>query len=141
MRVVKLNGEAPGLILLELTQSRMGKIIRIAAKFCDNLSAYGYDDWYLPAKDETAKAIKDHFSNFTSSMSAGDVLRRYWSSTEVPPTKVMGRLTAYRATLTVMNKSNGAMGFTDENPSRFTIRQCDASFRLPDSYYCLLWSG
>ncbi len=45
------------------------------AIICSNLSAFGYDDWYLPSIDEL-RAIHD--AGFLS----GDRIEHYWSSTE-----------------------------------------------------------
>ncbi|RME05415.1 MAG: hypothetical protein D6816_08955, partial [Bacteroidetes bacterium] len=48
-----------------------------AAKLCDDLVAYGYDDWYLPAAGELKFAYSQTFLNFENT---GIVA--YWSSTE-----------------------------------------------------------
>jgi hypothetical protein len=47
-----------------------------AAKLCSDLSLGGYNDWYLPSKDELHKLFesKDLIGAFA--------LERYWSSTE-----------------------------------------------------------
>lgn len=48
----------------------------IAAKFCDELDSYGYDDWYLPAVEELSAMYdqKELIGNF--------IEKSYWSSTE-----------------------------------------------------------
>lgn len=48
-----------------------------AAYMCDTLSAYGYTDWYLPARDELNKLYENKESLGSSVMEA-----QYWSSTE-----------------------------------------------------------
>ncbi len=47
-----------------------------AAQYCDNLVSEGFDDWYLPAKDELNAVYenKDEIGGFTYNF--------YWSSTE-----------------------------------------------------------
>ncbi len=47
-----------------------------AAYVCDTLSAYGYDDWYLPSKQELSAL----FSNYDKLIDLGS--DNYWSSTE-----------------------------------------------------------
>ena len=52
----------------------------IAAKLCLDLVLNGYDDWFLPSKDELWQLFlhKDIVGSFAS-----DVTAPYWSSTEV----------------------------------------------------------
>jgi len=52
----------------------------IAARLCANLELNGYDDWFLPSKDELNKLYvsKDLIGGFTDSGSQ----TRYWSSSE-----------------------------------------------------------
>ncbi|MFO7791236.1 MAG: DUF1566 domain-containing protein [Bacteroidales bacterium] len=47
-----------------------------AAYMCDTMTAYGYDDWYLPSKDELNAIYqqKDTLGSFSEDF--------YWSSTE-----------------------------------------------------------
>ena len=54
-------------------------ISNIAARLCSDLVLNGYDDWYLPSKDELYQLYlkKDIVGNF-----ATDVEAPYWSSTE-----------------------------------------------------------
>jgi hypothetical protein len=56
-----------------------------AAKLCSDLEAYGYDDWYLPAKDELNAIYdeKDVIGGFSSAY--------YWSSTEYNSTDAWGQ--------------------------------------------------
>ena len=48
-----------------------------AAYLCDTLTAYGYDDWYLPARDELAEVYynRDEIGGFGTTS--------YWTSTEI----------------------------------------------------------
>ena len=50
--------------------------VMYAAKLCESLNAFGFDDWYLPSKNELNAIYlkKDASLNFTNSY--------YWSSTE-----------------------------------------------------------
>lgn len=50
-----------------------------AAKICANLNAYGYDDWYLPSKDELVNIAIAIGNNGSFNTSAGSW---YWSSTQ-----------------------------------------------------------
>ncbi|MBA7516910.1 hypothetical protein ES705_08959 [subsurface metagenome] len=56
-----------------------------AAKLCADLVAYGYDDWYLPAKDELNAIYleKDLIEGFSPAY--------YWSSTEYNNTDAWGQ--------------------------------------------------
>lgn len=48
-----------------------------AAQYCENLSVNGYDDWYLPARDELNVVRNAH-----STIGGFDYANPYWSSTE-----------------------------------------------------------
>ena len=50
-----------------------------AAKLCDNLSAFGYDDWYLPSKYELDAVYKQSYLMDNLEQISGYL---YWSSTE-----------------------------------------------------------
>ena len=52
-----------------------------AAKYCYDLVRNGYDDWFLPSKDELKKLYlnKDAIGGFSTS----DYWTFYWSSTQV----------------------------------------------------------
>ncbi len=50
-----------------------------AAKYCDELDDYGYDDWYLPAINELKELYK-HKAEIGNIKDGG-----YWSSTEYTP--------------------------------------------------------
>lgn len=56
-----------------------------AAKLCDTLVAYGYDDWYLPSKNELNAIYQDKeaIGGFSSAF--------YWSSTEYNNTNAWGQ--------------------------------------------------
>ena len=56
-----------------------------AAKICADLVAYGYDDWYLPSKDELNALYqnKDEIKGFSDTY--------YWSSTEYNETDAWGQ--------------------------------------------------
>lgn len=49
----------------------------INAKYCDDLNAYGYSDWYLPAIEELDSVLRKHVWLYSFE-------KKYWSSTEVP---------------------------------------------------------
>lgn len=53
--------------------------IQTAARLCSDLVLNGYDDWFLPSKDELYQLFlkKDIVGNF-----ANDVVAPYWTSTE-----------------------------------------------------------
>ncbi|HPD64556.1 MAG TPA: DUF1566 domain-containing protein [Bacteroidia bacterium] len=55
---------------------KLGKTKNYAARVCDDLVAYGYDDWYLPSRDELMAIFekKDDVGKFLNSY--------YWTSTE-----------------------------------------------------------
>jgi hypothetical protein len=50
-----------------------------AARLCADLSISGYNDWYLPSKDELNKLYLNR--GFIGGFTTGN----YWSSTEVTP--------------------------------------------------------
>lgn len=52
-----------------------------AAKICDDLSAYGFDDWYLPSRAELDAIYKQNY------LIADYTLEGYWSSTETATNK------------------------------------------------------
>ena len=54
----------------------------IAARLCNDLVLNGYDDWYLPSKDELSRLIANLYSHY-----AGVDL---WSSSEYNATEVWG---------------------------------------------------
>lgn len=70
-----------------------------AAKLCDDLSAFGYDDWYLPSRAELDAIVKQNY------LIADYELDSYWSSTE-----------------TTSNKA-WSLDFTDGSPSDITKNQ------------------
>lgn len=61
--------------LLTYYQGQPREELGIAAKYCDDLQAYGFTDWYLPSIVEIDSAV----SKFDLLKSSGEV---YWSSTE-----------------------------------------------------------
>jgi len=62
----------------------------IAAKLCADLSLGGYDDWYLPSKDEinelwiNAEAVANNGNDFVVNIG-------YWTSTEISATLAIAR--------------------------------------------------
>ncbi len=70
------SGEAKTEIVGSSPTEVVGACISGAAYYCDNLDEGGYDDWFLPSKDELNKLYlsKDTVGGFT-----GDY---YWSSSE-----------------------------------------------------------
>lgn len=52
-----------------------------AAKVCDDLSAFGHDDWYLPSRAELDAIVKQNY------LIADYELDGYWSSTETTSNK------------------------------------------------------
>lgn len=70
-----IDGYNNTLALVERYENHIGEAYYEAAKYCNSLIAFGYDDWYLPAFDE-----------LTSIASSGDIYlpdEQYWSSTEL----------------------------------------------------------
>lgn len=47
----------------------------LAAKYCHELNAYDYSDWYLPAIEELDSVLRNHAWLYTQ-------IKSYWSSTE-----------------------------------------------------------
>ena len=64
-----------------------------AAKLCDDLVAYGYDDWYLPSAGELLFAATQTNLSFNSNTF-------YWSSSERSSTRAWGYLNSF------INQSN-----------------------------------
>ncbi len=56
-----------------------------AAQICEDLVAFGYDDWYLPAKDELNAIYQD------KEAIGGFAYAYYWSSTEYSNTDAWGQ--------------------------------------------------
>ena len=56
----------------------------IAARICDDLVLGGFDDWYLPSKDELNKLYQNRVAI------GGFAIDRYWSSSESPNTIFVG---------------------------------------------------
>ena len=54
------------------------RISDYAAKLCEDLESGGYDDWFLPSKDELNKM----YENLYSEGVGGFAPDRYWSSSE-----------------------------------------------------------
>jgi hypothetical protein len=53
-----------------------------AARYCENLAAYGKSDWFLPAKDELNKiGVSRAVANISSTLDRTG--RWYWSSSEL----------------------------------------------------------
>ncbi|ELR71047.1 hypothetical protein C900_03177 [Fulvivirga imtechensis AK7] len=55
-----------------------------AAKLCDDLNAYGYDDWYLPSRAELDAVFKQNYLISDYSLEA------YWTSTELTTNMAWG---------------------------------------------------
>jgi hypothetical protein len=70
-----------------------------AASICDSMTAYGYTDWYLPAKNEL-EAIYQHFS-----ATSGIFQSTYWSSTESSADEAW-KMDFSEAELQIATKSN-----------------------------------
>jgi hypothetical protein len=70
------NGKAYTAYLANLTASSLAPYR--AAKYCANLVALGYSDWYLPSKDE----LKMLYTNLGPAPARGFKNYYYWSSSE-----------------------------------------------------------
>ena len=58
------------------------------AKYCNDLNAYGYSDWYLPAIVELDSVLRNHVWLYTH-------LKTYWSSTEYQSDAMFGYIIDY----------------------------------------------
>jgi hypothetical protein len=73
--------------------NQLGSTADYAAKFCSDLNCGGYDDWFLPSKDEL-KAIWDNLvddGTGANSGAGGFAENTYWSSSEANSTNAIGR--------------------------------------------------
>jgi hypothetical protein len=59
----------------------LGDAYNYAAKLCDNLELNGYNDWFLPSKDELHTLYMFYVQNET--LIGGFAEARYWSSSEI----------------------------------------------------------
>jgi len=74
----------------------------IAAKFCDDLTSGGYDDWFLPSIDELNKLYLNLHQNDLSDFHGS----HYWSSTQHSTAHLAGAHALY------LNFGNGAYDYT-----------------------------
>jgi hypothetical protein len=78
----------------------------INAKYCSDLNAYGYTDWYLPAIEELDSVLRKHFWLYSHT-------KEYWSSTEDQTYPMFAYYSTYtnpedtRLTYQTQNKSHG----------------------------------
>ena len=77
-----------------------------AAKLCDDLVLGGYNDWYLPSKDE----LNQLYLNKTEIGGFGDI-QSYWSSSEI------NNLAAWRQYF-----GNGTQGGSSKNNTTYSVR-------------------
>jgi hypothetical protein len=76
---VKINGTSAVIGSGKSNTDSIAKYLKgnYAAYLCDTLKLNGYDDWYLPSKDELLKMFqsRDTVGNYADN--------RYWSSTQI----------------------------------------------------------
>lgn len=76
-----------------------------AAKFCAQLNAYGYNDWYLPSKEELNALYinKNNIGYFNNSFG-------YWSSTESGPQSAWAQNFSGGGSQIELFKNDGSIG-------------------------------
>lgn len=85
-----------------------------AAQICDDLSLSGYDDWFLPSKDELFELLSNRIIvDATALANSGSLIEtdQYWSSSEVSTTGAWVAIPANSGTVYPANGSKNTVPY------------------------------